>query len=118
MTRVKRSVAGRLKRKKFLKLAKGFKGVRSNLFRAAKEAVFHAWEYAYVGRKLKKRDIRRLWIARINAASRERGLTYSVFMQCVEKSGVKVNRKVLSELAIHQPDIFDSIFDIAKQTQS
>lgn len=118
MTRVKRSVAGRLKRKKFLKLAKGFKGVRGNLYRAAKEAVYHAWEYAYVGRRLRKRDMRRLWIARINAAARERGLTYSVFMQCVEKSGVKVNRKVLSELAIHHPDVFDSIFDIAKQNSN
>ncbi len=116
MTRVKRSVAGRLKRKKFLRLAKGYKGVRSTLYRAAKEAVYHAWEYAYIGRKLRKRDLRKLWIARINAAARGRGLTYSVFMQGVEKSGIKVNRKVLSELAIHHPDIFDSIFDIAKQT--
>ncbi|MCD6119659.1 50S ribosomal protein L20 [bacterium] len=118
MTRVKRSVAGRLKRKKIFKLAKGYKGVRGNLYRAAKEAVFHAWQYAYVGRKLKKRDIRRLWIARINAAVRERGLNYSSFMRGIKSSDIALNRKVLSELAIHHPDIFDSLTEIAKSNIS
>ena len=118
MTRVKRSVAGRLKRKKILKLTRGFKGVRSTLYRAAKEALWHAWRYAYVGRKLRKRDMRRLWIARINAAARERGFTYSAFMQGVDKSGVTINRKVLSELAIHHPDVFDSVCEAAKEALS
>ncbi len=114
MVRVKRGVAGRLKRKKFLKLAKGFKGVRSTLYRAAKEAVWHAWRYAYVGRKLRKRDFRRLWTARVNAAARERGVSYSQFIRGLKLADIHLNRKVLSELAIHHPDAFDAIADNAK----
>ena len=88
------------------------------MYRAAKEALWHAWRYAYVGRKLRKRDFRRLWIARINAAARERGFTYSAFMQGVDKAGIAINRKVLSELAVHHPDIFDSVCEAAKEALS
>lgn len=118
MVRVKRGVAGRVKRKKILKYAKGFKGVRSTLYRAAKEAVWHAWRYAYVGRKLKKRDFRRLWTARLNAAAREHGLPYNRFMHGLKLADVKLNRKMLSELAIHHPDAFEAVADSVKNSLS
>lgn len=116
MVRVKRGVAGRIKRKKILKFAKGFKGVRSTLYRAAKEAVWHSWRYAYVGRKLKKRDFRRLWTARVNAAAREHGIAYNQFIRGLKLADIKLNRKMLSELAIHHPDAFDAIAENAKSS--
>ena len=114
MARVKRSVAGRKKRKKIIALAKGFRGARGTLYRAAREAVWHSWRYAYVGRKRRKRDFRRLWTARINAGARMRGLSYSQFMCGLKKSEIGLNRKVLSELAIHQPEVFDQITAAAR----
>lgn len=114
MPRVKVSVQSRKRRKKILKFAKGFKGGRGNLLRAAKEAVWHSWRYAYVGRKLKKRDFRRLWIARINAGSRARGLSYSQFMRGLKIAGVGLNRKVLSELAVNRPELFSEVVAISK----
>ncbi|MEP0814626.1 MAG: 50S ribosomal protein L20 [bacterium] len=114
MARVKRSVGGRKKRRKIIALAKGFRGARGNLYRAAREAVWHSWRYAYVGRKRRKRDFHRLWNARINAGARMRGLSYSQFMHGLKTAGIGLNRKMLSELAIRRPEIFDQIAAAAK----
>jgi len=114
MARIKRSVAGRKKRKKIFHEAKGFRGARSNLYRAAKEAVWHSWRYAFVGRKLRKRDFRALWTARINAGARMHGMIYSQFMHGLKKAEVALNRKMLSELAIREPETFGQIAGIAK----
>ena len=115
MARIKRAVNGHKKRRKIFKLAKGYWGARSKQYRVAREAVMKAQAYAYVGRKLRKRDFRRLWIARINAACRAQGITYSVFMHALKKGGVDVNRKMLSELAIHDAAAFTAYVDLAKK---
>ena len=100
MPRVKRGVTARARHKKILTLAKGYRGRRGNVFRIAKEAVMKAGQYAYRDRRNKKRVFRSLWIARINAAAREHGLTYSVFMNGLKKAAIEVDRKVLADLAV------------------
>ena len=114
MPRVKRGTVRRAKRKKLLDLAKGYYQNKSKLYRAAKESVDTALKYAFVGRRNKKRDFRRLWVVRINAAAREHGLTYSRFMNGLVLSGIELDRKVLSDIAIHEPATFASL---AKQAQ-
>jgi large subunit ribosomal protein L20 len=114
MARVKRGVTAHAKHKKVLKAAKGFYGRRKNTIRTAKAAVDRAMQYAYRDRKNKKRTFRALWIQRLNAAVREHGLTYSRFIDGLGKAGVEVDRKVLSDIAIHEPDAFKAIVDKAK----
>ena len=114
MARVKRGVTAHAKHKKVYTAAEGFRGRRKNTIRAAKAAVDKAGQYAYVGRKLKKRNFRALWIQRINAAVRPFGMTYSRFINGLAKSGVVVDRKVLSDLAIHEPAAFQAIAEKAK----
>ena len=114
MARVKRGVTSHAKHKKTLDAAKGFYGRRKNTIRAAKAAVDKSMQYAYRDRKNKKRTIRALWIQRLNAAVRELGLTYSRFIDGLSKSGITVDRKVLSDLAIHEPAAFQAIAEKAK----
>ena len=114
MARVKRAVNSRKNHKKVLKLAKGYYGGKSRLFKTANESVIRALRNAYVGRKLKKRDYRRLWIARINAATRLSGLSYSRFMNGLKLSGIAMNRKMLSEIAINDPKAFADLVEVAK----
>ena len=114
MPRVKRGVTARARHKKILVLAKGFRGRRKNVFRIAKEAVMRAGQYAYRDRRTKKRVFRQLWIARINAASRGLGITYSKFMAGLKKANIEIDRKVLSDMAIHDPAGFSSIVDKVK----
>ena len=114
MARVKRAVNARKNHKKVLKLAKGYYGGKSRLFRTANESVIRALRNAYVGRKLKKRDYRRLWIVRINAAARMNGLSYSKFMNGMKLAGVNINRKMLSEIAINDAKAFAELAEIAK----
>lgn len=115
MTRIKRSVASRTRRRRILKLASGYRGARKRLFRAAKEAVMHAGQYAYEHRRTRKRDQRRLWIARINAACRATGLTYSAFISGLNKAGVLLDRKSLAELAIFDQAAFISLTELARK---
>jgi large subunit ribosomal protein L20 len=114
MSRVKRGTVRRAKRKKLLARAKGFYQTKSKLYRAAKEAVDTALKYAYVGRRLKKRDFRRLWIVRINAAAREHGLTYGQLISGLKTAGVTIDRKMLADLAVTQPDAFAALVAKAK----
>lgn len=114
MARVKRGVTSHAKHKKTLAAAKGFYGRRKNTIRAAKAAVDRSMQYAYRDRKNKKRTFRALWIQRLNAAVRPFGMTYSVFINGLAKSGVVVDRKVLSDLAIHEPAAFQAIAEKAK----
>ncbi len=116
MPRVKRGVTAHARHKKILKLAKGFRGRRKNVFRIAKQAVMKAGQYAYRDRRTRKRVFRQLWIARINAASRGLGLTYSKFMAGLKKAQIDIDRKVLSDMAIHDPAAFSSIVDSVKAT--
>ncbi len=115
MARVKRAMNAKKKHKKILKLAKGFYGQKSLVFKAANPAVMRSLRSAYVGRKRRKRDFRKLWIARINAASRINGLSYSKFMNGLKKANVDINRKVLSEMAIHNPEDFAKLVSVAKE---
>ena len=114
MPRVKRGTVRRAKRKKLLARAKGFYQTKSKLYRQAKESVDTALKYAYVGRKNKKRDYRRLWVVRINAAARENGLTYSALMRGLKAAGVTLDRKMLADLAVSQPDAFAAVAAKAK----
>ena len=114
MPRVKRGVTARARHKKVLALAKGFRGRRKNVFRIAKQAVMKAGQYAYRDRRAKKRVFRQLWIARINAASRGLGLTYSKFIAGLKKASIDMDRKVLSDMAIHDPAAFAAIVDKVK----
>jgi large subunit ribosomal protein L20 len=114
MARVKRGLNTKRKHKKILKLAKGFYGKKSKVFRAANTAVMRSLRSAYQGRKLRKREFRRLWITRINAAARANDISYSRLMDGLRKAGVEVNRKMLSEMAIHDPAGFTKIVDAAK----
>ena len=114
MPRVKRGVTARARHKKILVLAKGFRGRRKNVFRIAKEAVMRAGQYAYRDRRTKKRVFRQLWIARINAGSRSHGVTYSKFMAGLKKLAIDIDRKVLSDMAIHDPAAFASIVEKVK----
>lgn len=113
--RVRGGTVTRRRHKKILKMAKGHRGSLHALFRPAKESVFKALKYATIHRRTKKRDFRRLWITRINAAARAEGLRYNEFMNGLRKAGVEVNRKVLSELAIHDPNAFSQLVHTAKQ---
>ena len=115
MARVKRAVNARKNHKKVLKLAKGYYGGKSRLFRTANESVIRALRNSYVGRRLKKRDFRRLWIARINAATRMNGLSYSKFMNGIKLAGIDMNRKMLSEIAINDPKAFADLVELAKK---
>ena len=112
--RVKRAVNGNKNRKKVLKLAKGYYGAKSKQFRVANEAVMKSQAYAFVGRKLKKRDFRSLWITRINAAARINGISYSKLIHGLKNAGVQVNRKMLSELAVYNAEAFTSLVETAK----
>lgn len=114
MPRATNAPASRKRRKRILKKAKGFRGSRSKLYRTAKDAVFKAQSWAYRDRKNRKRSFRRLWILRINAASRSRGLNYNRFMEGLTAAGVELDRKALSEIAIHDETAFDAIFEKAK----
>ena len=114
MSSVKRGVTKHARHKKVIDAAKGFRGRRKNTFRIANQAVEKAGQYAYIGRKLKKRNFRALWIQRINAAVREHGMTYSVFMNGVSKAGIEIDRKVLSDLAIREPAAFKAIVEKAR----
>ena len=114
MPRVKRGVTARARHKKVLALAKGFRGRRKNVYRVAKQAVMKAGQYAYRDRRNKKRDFRRLWIARINAATRELGLTYSQFINGMNKAGITLDRKVLADIAVHDKAAFAAIVTQAK----
>jgi large subunit ribosomal protein L20 len=115
MARVKSGVTTHRRHKKVLKLAKGYWGGKSKQYKAANEAVMKALAYAYVGRKLRKRDFRRLWIARINAASRMNGLSYSKFISGLKKAGVEINRKMLAEMAVSDSKAFGQLVEVAKQ---
>ena len=114
MARVKGALHTRKRRKKILKLAKGFRGAKSKNFRVANQAVMKSLVYAYVGRKQKKRDFRRLWITRISAAAKMKGMNYSTFMNGLKKAGIEINRKMLSEIAIADPAAFTSLVEKAK----
>ena len=114
MPRVKRGVTARARHKKVLALAKGFRGRRKNVYRVAKQAVMKAGQYAYRDRRTKKRVFRRLWIARINAATRELGLTYSQFINGMNKAGITLDRKVLADIAVHDKAAFAGIVEQAK----
>ena len=111
MPRVKRGVTARARHKKVLKQAKGFRGRRGNVYRVAKEAVMKAGQYAYRDRRQRKRQFRSLWIARINAAVRELGMSYSVFMNGLKKGGIEIDRKVLADIAGNDPTGFKAIAD-------
>jgi len=111
MSRVSSSVASRARKNKILKMAKGYRGGRSKLYKTARESVEHALLHAYIGRKQRKRNFRNLWIARINAATRLRGVNYSVFMNALNKSGVKLNRKMLADIAVRDENAFNTVFD-------
>lgn len=114
MARVKGAMMTRKRRKKVLKLAKGYYGSKSTLFKTAKEAVYKTGQKAYIGRRLKKRDFRRLWITRISAGCKQNGLNYSTFMNGLKKAGIELNRKMLSEIAINDPKAFTQLVDQAK----
>ncbi len=115
MVRIKSSVSSRKSRKKVLKKAKGYTGARSKRLRAAKEQVMHAGADAFTHRKDKKGDFRRLWISRINAASRSHGLSYSKFINGLNNADIKVDRKILADLAINDPKGFKKLVDLAKK---
>ncbi|MDZ7670996.1 MAG: 50S ribosomal protein L20 [Gammaproteobacteria bacterium] len=114
MPRVKRGVASRARRKKVLKQAKGYYGARSRQFKVAKQAVIKAGQYAYRDRRQRKRQFRNLWIIRINAAAREHGLSYSRFISGLKKAEIEVDRKVLADLAMHEPAAFAALAEQAK----
>lgn len=112
--RVKRGLAAHRRHKKYLDMAKGFRGARHRLYRTAREAVERSLVYAYVGRKLRKREFRKLWILRINAGARENGLSYSKFIFGLTQAGVLLNRKVLADLAVRQKEDFAKLVELAK----
>jgi large subunit ribosomal protein L20 len=115
MPRAKTGTVRRAKHKKILKRAKGFWGLRSKSFRIAQQTLLNAADYEYRDRRDKKNTFRRLWIARINAAVRQEGLNYSVFMNGLRKNGVEINRKVLADLAVQQPEAFRQLVDVSKR---
>ena len=114
MPRVKRGVTAKARHKKILSKAKGYRGRRGNVYRVAKEAVMKAGQYQYRDRRNKKREFRALWIARINAAVRELGMSYSVFMNGLKKASIDIDRKVLADLAVHDKTAFSKIAEQAK----
>ena len=111
MARVKGAVNAKKNHRKVLKLAKGYRGAKSKLYKTANQAVMKSLSYAYVGRKLRKREFRQLWIARINAAARQNGLSYSKFINLLKVNNIDINRKMLSEMAIHDPAGFTSLVE-------
>ena len=113
MARIKGAVKARRKHKKTLKLARGYRGARSKQYRAAKQAVMRAMAAAFAGRKQTKREYRRLWITRINAAAREHGLSYSRFMSALKKAGIDINRKILAEMAVNDSAAFSKLAELA-----
>ncbi|MBQ3068245.1 MAG: 50S ribosomal protein L20 [Oscillospiraceae bacterium] len=116
MARVKGGIMAHKRRKKVLKLAKGFYGAKSKQFRTAKQAVMKSGQYAYIGRKNRKRDFRKLWIVRISAACRLNDINYSTFMNGLKKAGIELNRKMLSEIAIADPKAFTELIKKAKSS--
>ena len=114
MARIKGAMATRKRRKKVLKAAKGYYGGKHRLFKTAKQAVMKSGQYAYIGRKQKKRDFRRLWIARINAQAKVNGMNYSTFMCGLKRAGIDLNRKMLAELAVNDKEAFSSLVATAK----
>ena len=114
MARVKGAMMTRKRRNKTLKLAKGYYGSKGNLFRTAKQAVMKSGQYAYVGRKQKKRNFRQIWITRISAACKKNGMNYSTFINGLRKANVDLNRKMLSEIAISDPEAFTALTETAK----
>lgn len=112
--RIKRAVTAQKKKRKIMKQAKGYFGAKSKLYRIAREAVMKSGQYAYVGRRLKKRDFRRLWIARINAAARMNDLSYSRLMHGLKVAGIDLNRKVLADIAVNDSAAFTALCDKAK----
>ncbi len=117
MARVKRAVNAQKKRRKMIKLAKGYFGAKSKEYRAASEQVRRSLRYAYIGRKLRKREFRSLWIARINAGARMNGLSYSKLINGLKVAGIDINRKMLSELAIADPKAFTALCEKAKEAK-
>lgn len=115
MARVKRAVHAHKKRRTTLARAKGYYGAKSRSYRAAKEQVQHSLQYVYRDRRNKKREIRRLWITRINAGARQNGLSYSVFMNGLKKAGVELDRKILSDMAVNDADAFAALVEVAKK---
>lgn len=115
MARVKRGVNAKKRHKNILKQAKGYFGAKSKLFRTANQAVMKSLNYSYIGRKQRKRDFRKLWITRINAAARLNGMSYSKFISGLKKANVNINRKMLSEMAINDPVGFAKLVEIAKE---
>ncbi len=116
MPRVKRGVTAKRRRDRVLRQAKGYYGGRGNLFKTAREAVEKGWKYAYRDRKQRKRQFRALWIVRINAAAREHGMSYSRFMNGLKQAGVEVDRKVLAELAVRDPEAFGELAALARSS--
>jgi large subunit ribosomal protein L20 len=114
MPRATSAVARHRKKKKYLRAARGYFGARSKLWRIAKNAVERGWQYSYIHRKQKKRDFRRLWITRINAAARQHDVSYSRFIHGLKLAGVEVNRKVLADLAVREPEAFSALVEQAK----
>ena len=114
MARIKGAMATRKRRKKVLKAAKGYYGSKHTSFKTAKQAVMKSGQYAYIGRKQKKRDFRRIWITRISAAAKMNGMNYSTFMNGLKKAGIDLNRKMLSEIAIADPAGFATLVEAAK----
>lgn len=115
MSRVKRGSAARRRRNKILKLAKGYYGAKSKLFRPANEQVLKSLAYAYRDRRNRKRDFRKLWIARINAAARQNGMSYSRFIAGLKANGVEINRKILADLAVNDAEAFKQLVAVAKK---
>lgn len=116
MARVKRGITTHRRHKKILKLAKGYRGSKSKLYRVANQQVMKSGNYAYAHRKLKKREFRQLWIARINAAARDNGISYSRMVHGLKVAGVDINRKVLSDIAISDPAAFSELAELAKKS--
>ena len=117
MARIKGAIMTRKRRKKVLKLAKGYFGSKSKHFKMAKQAVYRSGQYAYIGRKQRKRNFRQLWITRISAACKLNGMNYSTFINGMKKSGIDLNRKMLSEIAINDPDAFAALCEKAKSAR-
>ncbi len=115
MARVKRTIPAKKRRQKVLQRAKGYNGARSRRFRTANEQVLHSFQYAYRDRRVRKRQFRRLWITRINAACRERDISYSRFISGLKSAGVQVDRKVLADLAVREPEAFSRLVDTARE---
>ena len=118
MARIKGAIMTRKRRKKVLKLAKGYFGSKSRHFKMAKQAVYRSGQYAYIGRKQRKRNFRQLWITRISAACKLNGMNYSTFMNGMKKAGIDLNRKMLSEIAINDPGAFTELCDKAKAARA